>query len=400
MATNAARAVDLFSKLSGSSLFNFESEEEYIREKELELQKVFESHGATTDEFKLSLRRIFDVKPPTEDYIYNKFKAILEGTRAEDSTNDLEETQRHDDDVEEVVEPLNMHDVTVVKSGKSIDNSILANNNNNIFMANIFTGHGLEIIKDTISRSEMTFDGSQINTDSNIEIRGKYNIIFMQCLDQLQKKCQITLVNQSFTNKKKQLSAKYVLVLAVDQSEFIRNNERWFDIIDLLPHKKSVESIGTLCESCFCNRDSEQAMLSYEQYSRAPEQFEIKEMFLVREDLLCDLQQYEQSRNLDQSFRETIHVMHVRGFDDDQLLVQDQKITETWTNNELTWLYLPNIPTCLVVFAVAAAETRGYCPWHPLKDPCTVQKRTEEIDIYIYICKVFTWRIRAFQWFV
>ena len=150
---------------------------------------MFESNGATTDEFKLSLRRIFDVKPPIEDYIYNKFKAILEGTRAEDSTNDLEETQHHDDDVEEVVEPLNisvvtdkskesfndpeeilLHDVTVVKSGKSIDNSILANNNDNIFMTNIFTGHGLEIIKDTNSRSEMTFDGSLINTDSNIEI--------------------------------------------------------------------------------------------------------------------------------------------------------------------------------------------------------------------------------------
>lgn len=97
MATNAARATDSFAKVLGLSHFNFENDDEYIREKELELQKVFERNGASTEDLQLSYRNLFDTVDPTEDYIRERYKNVIakilgKADASKDSIGDRDDT--------------------------------------------------------------------------------------------------------------------------------------------------------------------------------------------------------------------------------------------------------------------------------------------------------------------
>ena len=69
----------------------------------------------------------------------------------------------------------------------------------------------------------------------------------------------------------------------------------------------------------------------------------------------------------------------------ENIYVDEMKIQTNLDHiDSLKWFLLPNIKTCLVVFAVSAEK--GYCPWHPVSDKTTAKKQTTEIDLHCNLC--------------
>ena len=180
-------------------------------------------------------------------------------------------------------------------------------------------------------------------------------------------------------------TSKFTMVLPVDQSENIRMNSEWTHVFDLMFNSNHKHRDKIMQESVICNRDSKQAVLSYREYKRCPSEFVLRGLYLVRKGLLQDLRKYNNKK--DRSFLLQMNLLRIVGFDNNNIFVEKMAIHSNLDDKDNTkWFIVPSISTCLVVFAIAAEDECGFCPWHPIADATTATKRNEEIDLRCFIC--------------
>ena len=348
LGTNAAKAYDLFAKFVGFSNFNFQNDEEYVLEKKRELQRIYECYSVEGKKEKDRLLQKFDQDLPTDSVFQEKLQKLFPEISFPEISSNV--------------------DANKEETAHNLTNAGVANKEDTVILADAIP----DIILDTNSIHSLT--------NKMIPYR-HYNPNFCNILKEIRKGTQISLVNQTESSITKTFSSNYKLVIAVDQSEDIRTHPLWKDNCDIMHRSNSRFFDSIMMDSCVLNRNCKQAVMSYSQYSRAPDHFAINGLFFVRIDLLDDLRCYEKSENTDPSFPQTMHVLRVVDCCDDNVFVENLEIVESWKENKLKWLKVTNAnQTCLVVFGLAAAE--GFCPHHPLKDPCTARKQTADIDFH------------------
>ena len=162
-------------------------------------------------------------------------------------------------------------------------------------------------------------------------------------------------------------------------------NSEWTHVFDLMFNSNHKHRDKIMQESVICNRDSKQAVLSYREYKRCPSEFVLRGLYLVRKGLLQDLRNCNNKK--DRSFLLQMNLLRIVGFDNNNIFVEKMAIHSNLDDKDNTkWLMVPSISTCLVVFAIAAEDECGFCPWHPIADATTATKRNEEIDLRCFIC--------------
>ena len=330
---DAARVADMAAKLLKYPGYNFENEDEYLHEREIELQNLLREH-----KFPESMRPCFDITLPTAKELLDMMKISVD---------------------------------ELVKVALPSDESLSPRNS------------VPEIIIQTTT-PEKYLDGNTINVDCNMNVAYRA-FDFKTCMNMFDEGKRVSMVNVDDTNVAKDLASEYVLIVGVGQSANIRRHPEWCEFIDIMYHSNHKYKDRVMQESAICNRDSKQVLISYSQYKRCPSEFVEMGLFLVQKELAADLRICEKNKAQDRSFLTKFNVLRICGFDMENIYVDEMKIQTNLDHiDSLKWFLLPNINTCLVVFAVSAEK--GYCPWHPVSDKTTAKKQTTEIDLHCNLC--------------
>ena len=219
LAADAAKVVDMSAKLLDLKGYNFYTDEDYHRERELELQELFMKKNVTDKEQQDSLLEHYKRMFPTEYQLRAKLLNTEESNRAR--YND------HNEDNDNIAETIHK-----ISRNRFIKDALPCFQEDPIFMKELYQSISNFVQRNGVSQevevrlsdpeslgtatSENIFDEISVNGVENMSVAYKA-FDFHLCLNKLQEGVPVSMVNIQDEIEMTHQTSKFTMVLPVDQ---------------------------------------------------------------------------------------------------------------------------------------------------------------------------------------